>query len=349
MKKIFAGLLVAVLALSMTVAMAAGTDTTGWKSAEASYDTLLTKDYTSSTSAFPHETLSFTVEPDAGNPDGGTAMITVDDLTVTALTGNKITINLPEYTVPGVYKYTITEDEGDTQGVTYSTEEIAIDVLVSYDYDNSCLVAQVGVDKPDKDTEKNDTIENEYKLGGNKDGGESLKVSKSVTGNLADQGKYFHMTVTLTAEEYVRSDIEVSGGSHEDNPTLVAWDPEDDGEGWIGENVIDIYLKDGETITFNKIPEGVTYVVEEDSTHLAAGVTPTQAELNGTEGYLATYTDKEGTIAKDSEPEAKVLNTKENEINTGVSLSSLPYVLIVALVIAGSVIMMIRRRRAAED
>lgn len=296
---------------------------------------------------FPSETLKFTVTADSNNPDS--TAITVGDNNTFEVTGltNEIPVNYPSFSKVGVYRYTIKENEGSSQGVTYDTEaEINVAILVAYNEDHTGLEVKAGVEKADPDAKKVDTLTNTYDLGGNPPGpgGDpakaSLSVKKTVKGNLADTGKYFTIKVTLTAEKTVNSDITISGGSDSSNPTTVA-------KGWTGTKDVTLKLKHDDTIQFDKIPVGVTYSVEEDSSHIAEGSTPTTEELNGENGYLVEYTDGTGKIAKEKTPLAVVKNTKETTISTGISLDSLPYIMILAAVAVGAFV--IFRRRRTED
>ena len=296
---------------------------------------------------FPSETLKFEVTADSANPDS--TAITVGDNNTFAVTGltNEIPVNYPSFTKVGVYRYTIKEKEGSSQGVTYDTEtEINIAILVAYNKEHTGLEVKAGVEKADPDADKEDTITNTYDLGGNPPGpggdpaDDSLSVKKTVEGNLADTEKYFTMKVTLTAEKTVNSDITISGGSDSGNPETIA-------KGWTGTKEVEIKLKHDETIHFNKIPVGVTYSVVEDASHIAAGATPTTEELNGENGYLVEYTDETGTIAKGVTPLAAVKNTKDTTIHTGISLDSPPYIMILAAVAVGAFV--IFRRRRTED
>ena len=120
---------------------------------------------------FPSETLEFTVTADSNNPDS-TAITVGDDNTfeVTGLT-NEIPVNYPSFSKVGVYRYTIKENEGSSQGVTYDTEtEINIAILVAYNEEHTGLVVTAGVEKADPDAEKVDTLTNTYDLGGNPPG-----------------------------------------------------------------------------------------------------------------------------------------------------------------------------------
>ena len=341
MRKIMIVLLAAALTAGLCLTAFAADD--GTASSEAgSFNFKKEYDSTDKTS-FPSETLEFEVTADDANPDD--TMITVGEdntFDVTAIT-NDVPVNYPAFTKVGIYRYTIKEKEGSSQGVTYATDtEINVVILVSYSKDGTGLEVDAGVEKADPDAKKVDTITNIYELGGDNDAEDAaLTVEKTVTGNLGDKEKLFTIKVTLTAEDgkTVNSDITVSGGSDASNTQTIE-------KGWSGSTDVTILLKDGETVSFDKIPVGVTYVVEEDASHLIAGDEPTVEELNSEEGYKATYTNEEGTTAVDTTCEAAIENNKDTGINTGISLDSLPYLLMLAAVAVGAIIIF---RRRVED
>ena len=342
MKKFFALLLVALLVMSMSAALAA-VDTSTWTS--TAYKITPTQEqqgilkvYTSDTVDLPDETLSFTCAPDSSNPD--TTNISISDLPIVSGTEEyNLEINVPSYSKVGIYKYSITEDEGETQGVTYATNTVSLSVLVVYDYENECLkVEKIGVTLPEGETEKEDTFTNEFTTGGDRQNG-SLKVKKTVTGNLGDKSKDFEIYVTLKVQDgkKVYTPISVSGGSNDANTQTIA------GNGWT-EKKITIVLKDDETVTIDKIPTGMTYTVEESDEYSQ------ETDLNKENSYDApVYANEEGSIAKGTTPLATVTNNKEGSINTGVILQYAPYIAILAVVLAGAALMIIRRRRNSED
>ena len=348
MKRITAVLLAAVLAAGFNLtAFAADSDLTPSAAGTFTFE----KEYESTDGeTFPTETLEFDITADANNPDGGTALITIGTGNKSDVTGAKTTnivVNYPSFSKTGIYRYTIKEKTGTSQGVTYDTsKEIKVAIMVTYNSDHTALVVEdgnVGVEKTDPDAEKEDSITNTYEFGGNEeDKTKSLTVQKTVTGNLGDQDKLFTIKVTLTAEDgkSVNSDIAVSGGSDSGNTQTIA-------KGWTGSKEVTIKLKHNETVRFDKIPVGVTYKVEEDASHIAAGAVQTPEELNGDEGYLVTYGNETGTITKGTTKEATVTNDKSTTINTGISLDSLPYLLMLAAVAFGTFVIF-RRRRVEE-
>lgn len=225
----------------------------------------------------------------------------------------KITVNLPEYTSVGVYTYTLKETDNKTAGVTYYSKDIKLVVTVIQGEDGKLRVA--GVHTEDDGQVKSDEIINIYSAG-------TLKVSKTVTGNLGDRDKYFTFQVTLTGEQdknYADS-YAVTGGSYKENPTTVK----------VGEPAV-FHLKHGDTISISNLPYGVTYTVTETAA----------------EGYTTEKTGDRGSI-NSAEATAAFTNTKEGDIDTGIKLDSLPYILVFAGALALTVIMVIRKRRISD-
>lgn len=333
MKKLFALLLTLALVLSFGVtALAAEPAMT---SPEFTTDIVL-KDYnlvgTETADLYPAETLTFTSTPVEGNPDMS-KNLTVSDLDVAGNADQKLTINVPAYDKVGVYHYTITENVGNTQGVTYTTGSVELSVLVQYDYtdenqDGYGLKATIGVTISEEDNQKHDTFTNTYSLG-------SLTVSKEVAGNLASQTQKFSIDVTFTSDKPVLSTISY-GGDKSIAPE--AW-----GEGSV---TVTVELTHGQDVTFSNIPAGVTYTVTEQAKHEAADPNGSNPET----GYTVTYADEKsaGTITADTVDTVKVVNTKGTTVNTGVVLDSLPYILLIAVAVVAVVLFTARKRRNRE-
>ena len=228
-----------------------------------------------------------------------------------------ITITLPIYTQVGVYQYTLNETLGTTAGVNYYSDPIILKVTV-IEQNGKVRVAAVHTESPvstDK-AKKKDTFTNTYSAG-------ALNVSKKVEGNMGNTDKYFKFTVTLKAPEgkTVASTISVNETSYESNPAAIAID-----------TPTDFYLKDGETLSFTNVPYGVTYTVTETNGDYSTTV-------NGNEGVEAT-----GTIERETTSAAYV-NTKTGEVDTGVVLNNMPYILVLAVLAAGVAVFIIRKRR----
>ena len=336
MKKLFALLLTLALVLSFGVTALAAEPTT-MTSAPTTYEALI-KTYdlvgTDDTTLYPAETLTFTSTPAVGNPD--TTNLTVNNLVVTGNKDQKLVINVPAYSKVGVYHYTITENAGNTQGVTYTNGAVELSVLVEYDYndtdgDGYGLKATIGVTNSAGEGEeavKHNTFTNTYSLG-------SLTVSKEVAGNLASQTQKFSIDVTFTSDKPVLSTISY-GGDKSIAPE--AW-----GEGSV---TVTVELTHGQDVTFSNIPAGVTYTVVEQAKHEAADPNGSNPET----GYTVTYADEKsaGTITADTVDTVKVVNTKGTTVNTGVVLDSLPYILLIAVAVVAVVLFTVRKRRNRE-
>ena len=273
----------------------------------------------------------------------------------------------------GIYYYTIKETAGSTAGVTYYDDEIILVVTVIQDENEQLRVAAVHTEEMDEE-EKSDKFENIFSTG-------SLDVTKTVTGNLGDLDKYFEVTVTFNSPSdgsKVMSDIYYHGGSGtyavEDTRT-VAVAPTS--EGWTGSKEVKINLKNGDTFNFWNIPYGVTYTVVENvpsdytATYEYTGTAYSEDEiyvggvLQESEPYEVTITDQ--TIGKDINVTTEVsgvtiidtvdcythhveiTNNKDTNVDTGISVDSIPYIAMLGVVAIGGTGFIVSRKRRSED
>ena len=242
------------------------------------------------------------------------------------------TIELPNYNSVGIYYYTVAETKGNTLGVTYDEKTVTLKVTVVNNksgdgFDRYVTVYKnISSNESRKLTEGQNAFENTYSAN-------SLPVKKVVTGNLGDKNKFFTVTVTLknNTGKTMSSDISYKVG--EATNTIKASD-------W--ENNIataEINLKHDQTIAFTNLPFGVTYDVTEADYTKAKG---------GYDAPVYTYTNTNKTVNKTSQ-NVTITNNKGGDIDTGVNLTTLPYILVFAgvIVIAGAAF--ITRRRKYED
>lgn len=226
----------------------------------------------------------------------------------------KIQIELPVYNTVGVYQYKLSEVAGNLAGVTYDNTEYYLKVTVINQDGRKVRVA--ALHKGSADGSKTESLVNTYTAG-------ALQITKAVDGNLGDKTKYFEFKVTLIGMEgntYAES-YTVTGGSYDRNPQTIK----------IGEETT-FKLKDGDTIKITNLPAGTTYTVTETA------VT----------GYDTTKTNDEGMI-EGSVVTAAFTNTKKGDVDTGINLDSLPYLMILAIAGAGLVVFAVRRRGMRED
>lgn len=196
-------------------------------------------------SIYPEETLTFTSTPDESNPDS--TNITIDNLVVAGNKNQYVPINLPSYKSVGDYKYIITLNPGNTQGVTYSREEIAITVSVDYDHENSCLIPSIFLSAPNSGGGlKKDTFTSTYDVG-------TVSISKTVTGSLVDSSKDFTFHATL----------QDSYGKAIAFPASATIENVDDAEFSADRTTITFSLKHTEKATLQNIPVGAILRVTE--------------------------------------------------------------------------------------
>ncbi len=336
MKKILAMILIMLLVLGMTAAFADADTTTDDKTVT------ITKTYKAVNGGVsPAEEFTFSDFTEVDIKENPAATFPATKPTITSITYAEgaatadgtgtgtatATITLPTYTAVGVYTYSFNEVTPTTKtaGVTYNSTPLYLVVTV-IEQNGKVRVAAVHCEGSHNagtygTTPKTDVFENTYENG-------TLKVSKQVTGNLGDQSKYFDVTVTFAAAsgEQINSTITYTGGQYAQAVTVT-------------NNTATIQIKHGDEVTFANVPKGVTWTVAE------ADYT---AEANG--GYdAATYSASTGTIAAGAEATSVITNNKDITIDTGVILQYAPYIAILAVVLAGAILMIVRRRRNNED
>ena len=313
--------------------------------ATAPFSVTLTKAYTvtGDTAVMPGHTLTFAVtqvdveeNQYAEFPEG---KVTITPVVVPAETADGATldlvINLPAYDKTGVYNYTFVEEDGSelttphtVAGVQYNTKTYELKVTVVQGealaiggIDATGLVVAGVALREQGSTGKIDTVDNEYIAG-------SLVIDKQVTGNLGDRKLPFSFKVTFTTEtnEYVDAPIAYTQTTYDDEGNRTTEDKTIEA-GWTGSKVVEFNLIHGDSITFTNIPEGVTYTAEE------------------TEGFDYKKSDSgnlRATIADESEIAVTFTNDKTAEIDTGVELETLPFVLLMGIALVG--VMALRRR-----
>ena len=229
--------------------------------------------------------------------------------------GNKkeVTVALPTYTSVGVYSYIITEKTGTTAGVAYDSKSVTMKVT-AVDNNGTIEIAAVSFTKAGKKLADNEAaFNNTYTAN-------KLSISKTVAGNLGDKSKYFDFTVTLTGKEGEEYSLPatITGGSDKSGKK----------ENVAISGTTTFKLKHGDTITIENLPAGVSYKVEE--------ATPSDYTMNAT--------GQEGTMDAEAKT-AAFTNTKTGDIDTGVYLDNLPYILVFAGVLAIAAVFIVRRRR----
>lgn len=159
-----------------------------------------------------------------------------------------------------------------------------------------------------------------------------VTVSKTVTGALGDKAKEFSFTLNVTdsAGNAITGGIKAKKGSNEETPNI--------GNGY------QFTLKDGENIVFTNVPTGATVTVtENDYTGTNGGYSTSYVaddgkKMQGREARLTNISTGNHTIA--------FTNSKDVIPDTGITLHSMPYLLVLAGVLVGGMAWMRRRKRS---
>lgn len=159
-----------------------------------------------------------------------------------------------------------------------------------------------------------------------------VTVSKTVTGALGDKAKEFSFTLNVTdsAGNAITGGIKAKKGSNEETPNI--------GNGY------QFTLKNGENIVFTNVPTYATVAVtENDYTGTNGGYTTSYVVDNGQstgglKAKLENISAGNHTIA--------FTNSKDVSPDTGITLHSMPYLLVLAGVLVGGMAWMRRRKRS---
>ena len=245
---------------------------------------------TFSNSSTTSPTNTFTIEATAGA--AGTNPTTKPSVQLT----------VPTYEAVGDYWYKVTENDNNTAGVIYGTNDSEtedtisangahkrvyyIHVQVTNGATKGKYIRTVTLHKtaPDvtsvttnaayetwysnKNTEgQNDKkvadIQNKYYAG-------SLNIKKTVTGNAGDKNELFQVTVTFKNESKANMNSDITyknfydvNGNPTTDATSLSWTDTVGTSGTNETKTVSFYVKDGTTVMFDNIPYGVTYTVTE--------------------------------------------------------------------------------------
>lgn len=263
---------------------------------------------------------------------------------------DQIEVTLPDYTNFGVgdYWYEVKETAGSSAGVAYDTNTYYMHVVVTRD--DLVNPAHIGASQvtlhktapgddgtyTNNEDDKTAGFTNEFSAG-------SLTVEKKISGNFADREKKFDIVVTLTAPsgKTVTGDITYTGGNsiHGD---------------WTGSKNITLSLGMNELVTFENIPDGVTYTVKENDYSGEGYDVPSYTFDKASEtGDAVSSGSWSETFASgkvsDSADTVTVENIKTATIDVGVILENAPFVLIILGVIGLGVFMFARRRKPMDE
>lgn len=224
-----------------------------------------------------------------------------------------------DFQAPGVYKFTLTEVEGDNPNIFYATNSYNVEVSVAMPADYPATTTPViqkiqvkdGDNKADKAAFANTAKAND-----------SLTVSKKVAGTAANTEDVFSYTLK----------IEGAQGSYDYvlNGVAGTFDAKD---------TLSFELQHGQFIEIKHLPEGATYTVTEAETDYNENVA-----VDG--GEAAAGAVAKGTIHKGST--VAYTNEKGFAPAMGVNSDTMPFVFGGLVVVAGALLIS-RKRRASEE
>lgn len=231
----------------------------------------------------------------------------------------------------GIFTYTIKENDPLVAGVEVNTSEFKVEIMRSYKMVDgkatSTIETAYATVLPVSGTDVKPTAINNTYVDGN------LTLTKKVTGNLSYENEKFTIELKFVSDKPVETDITLPNGSK------VSAFEKADGK-YVATAEIEISASNGR-VTVSGIPKGVSVTVaEKDSSPY---------ELVG---YSVGNTNKQSapTVVMTADGvDVVITNNYSTEIDTGISLDSLPYILILGAVVAVGTVLIVKKRRNAAD
>lgn len=218
------------------------------------------------------------------------------------------------YDKPGIYRYTVSEQQGNVPGVTYDRKQYTVDVYVLTQTDGTYKPQYIVSNENGSTSKKPVKFDNTIQT-------TSLKVTKKVTGNAGDKNKDFTFSIKLEdnsgANRYQTGKVSMTITKKDGTQKQV--------EVNLGTET-SFKLKDGESATIDKLPQGIQYVVTE---------TQVDGYKQSATTTTGTYTLGTGVTSDDTPDEIVVTNDKSSTTPTGVAMTIAPYVGLTILALGG--------------
>ena len=318
----------------------------------------LNKDYndkysTGNKTTAVNETVTYTVAPISTGDDVPAFTNSTFTITVTDGEGSADVALPTTITKTGDYWYSIQETGGKTAGVTYDTNTYYLHLITDCkNGEFGVVTAQIHVTEPDLTetdyedqfvndaSDKIDTVSNSYGEG-------KLKITQDtkIDGEDNDYDE-FEVTVTFTLPEGTEITGDITYGDNQ----KVTFD-----ENGVGTAVIT--LKDGEYVTFDHIPDGTTYTVEQTDSNTDLGFgDPDFTIENGETDEDTVVTDETsgketkvtGTIS-DGEDDITIANEMITPVDVGVILENGAFIILaLGAIVLGAWLVISKRRKALD-
>ena len=239
----------------------------------------------------------------------------------------KIEYDLSKFTKPGIYRYEVSESQGDYEGIKYDTSVKYFDVYVVSDDEGSLSVNYAAfIDKNDPKVKDDGTFTNDYSS--KHDTLKDLEIKKEVTGNQGDKtNKAFQFTIKVEGTSGECYNLQLPDGSFEKMNSGT-------------EKTIS--LKNGQTAKiYGLSASDICTVTENDYSSDGYTTTIDDVETRQTSGTLTTIA---GTTDNKGDVKVTVVNDKNTTSPTGIVMMIAPYVILVsAALVAG--LLFFRRKR----
>lgn len=256
-----------------------------------------------------------------------------------AKTSVTVTFPADTFTAPGIYRYELTENQTDVQGVTSSSATIYLYVTVTYDGDSETNLKvasyELKADDAVGSTAKAQGFTNTYATN-------NLTLEKNVTGNQGDRDKYFEFEVKIEnavpgTQYSIGGTYDVNAGEHTNPATTEKLTATD------GSVTRNFYLKNGQNVIIMGLTEDTTYTITE--TPYANDGYVTSHTVNGAASGSGDPLTTDSKEMAGSNHTVTFTNHKEGTVPTGVLLEIAPYIALAVVVIAGFVVLFATRRR----
>ena len=254
-------------------------------------------------------------------------------------------------TVPGVYKYSISEATTTDTNVTYSDATYTILVEVTNPIQGTGFVITPHVYAGDEAYNTNAkkanaiTFANSY----TENEANALKVTKTVTGNYGDKQEYFKFSGTITIPSTAKEAVKFTPNTDitsANNDTEITIQPG-------GTKTFTFYLKSEETFNFGTLPVGTEY----SFTEVEAGQDGYTTTISGAdkgnteEGKKATPNDAATGTVTDADgdlDQVTFTNYKNSTPLTGVIVNNMPYIALLGASGAGLVVLAASKKRSKK-
>ena len=262
--------------------------------------------------------------------------VTAPTLTITYDSANRVfNLTQPSFTAVGLYTYTIKEDDGKFTGVTVSdTGTVKVQYLVTYsetekndDGSQKIVVAGpylTGDDTANKKGKFSNTFESH-----------TLTVKKEIKGNLGNLNDTFDvkLTFSLPTDTVIDTPFTISGGSLSGAVTV---NPNE----WRNSSFEKtLTVTNGSTYTIANLPKDVVVTVVEQKADTS--LYTTSYKLDNSD-YTAG-----ANITMDTDHTVVITNTNEQTVNTGITMDSIPYIVLLALAVVGIAAVTMKKRYEA--